>query len=35
MLQLDQGTLARLLRMGSRIATLLGRDRKSRERRTA
>jgi DNA-binding transcriptional regulator GbsR (MarR family) len=35
MLRLDTGTLARLLRMGARIAALLGRERKPRGRKTA
>ena len=35
MLRLDTGTLARLLRMGARIAALLGRERKPRERKSA
>jgi DNA-binding transcriptional regulator GbsR (MarR family) len=34
MLRLDSGTLARLLRMGSRIAALPRRERKRRERKT-
>jgi DNA-binding transcriptional regulator GbsR (MarR family) len=34
MLRLDTGTLARLLRMGARIAALLGRERRPRERKS-